>query len=124
MEFFPMRRLLLVAALAVLLPAGAFAQTEPSAPPAPVSGASASPALVVAGLVGAAVVADIFTGGALSAPLLRLIGWEAAPVVRAAAPAAAAAAPAAAAPAAAAAAAPAAAATPAAVVTRPWWRFW
>jgi hypothetical protein len=111
-------RILATAAVAILLPLGAFAQTEPQVPAAPAPAiASVSPTIVVAGVVAAAVVADIVTNGALSGPLLRVVGWEAAPAARAAsAPAVAAAIPA---------PAPVVVAAPASVAPiRPWWRFW
>ena len=72
-------RLLIVAALAVLLPLGANAQTQSAAapPPEPQASSGLGTALAMtAGVIGAAVVADIITGGALSGPLMRAVNWE------------------------------------------------
>lgn len=55
-------------------PVTGFAQTEMVSPPsAPGLAKPVAPYLVAAGVVGAAVVADIVTRGALSRPLLRLL---------------------------------------------------
>jgi len=106
-------RIVYVATIAALMPLTAVAQTQPTAPAAeaPAAGSGVvTPLLITAGIVGAAVVADIVTEGALSGPLLRWTGLETAP----------AAAPAAAAPA----IAPPAPVVVSAPLARPWWRFW
>ena len=64
-----------IAIIAATLSGNAFAQVEMVAPPpAPGLAKSVSPWVVAAGVVGVAVVADIVTRGAVSRPLLRLIG--------------------------------------------------
>ena len=76
-------RIVYAAAIAALIPLTAVAQT----PPVPVPAADASepssgfitPLLVTAGVLGVAVVADLLTEGALSGPLLRATGLDAAP---------------------------------------------
>ena len=59
-----------------LLPASAFAQAELTSPPDAPGLAYSPPPLLVAtvGILGAAVVVDLVTRGALSGPLLRLVG--------------------------------------------------
>ena len=70
----------------LLLPLNAFAQTEMVAPPsAPGLTRPVSPLLITAGIIGAAVVADIVTRGALSGPVLRRLGLRAVPAAAGAA---------------------------------------
>ncbi|MEI6985118.1 MAG: hypothetical protein WCK65_03230 [Rhodospirillaceae bacterium] len=131
-------RVLLVAAAITLLPVGAFAQTDMRASDlaqvkttAPATSSSLTTLVVTAGVITAVIAADIFTSGALSGPLLRVLGLEAAPAVGTAiavvpevVPVAATAA--AVVPAVVPEVVPVAAAAidPAVVASRPWWRFW
>lgn len=70
--------LALVAAL--MLPVSAFAQGQPAdaAPAGSDNGSFVKTLAVTGGIVGGLVVADLLTGGALTAPLLRAVGLSAA----------------------------------------------
>ncbi|CAK0749901.1 conserved membrane hypothetical protein [uncultured Gammaproteobacteria bacterium] len=64
-------RKFLIAALVALLPMNAFAQTQPSQPTHSAGSGYLSSILVVTGTIGGLVVADLLTGGRLTAQLFR-----------------------------------------------------
>lgn len=97
MKYSTMRVVFAAAVAMPLTLGGALAQTELTVPPPPPALTKGpSPLLIAAGVVGAAVVADILTRGALSAPLLRATGLDTAGL----------------------------ATGPGGVVVRRWWRVW
>ena len=78
-------------AAALMLPLGAAAQTAAPSPQLAVaaeadSDGSTRTLLIVAGVISGIVVADLLSGGTLTAPILTAVGLRAAPPVVAAAP--------------------------------------